>query len=358
MSRNLEPVFRSTSQVDRLVDAALDVERHSKGPKKKKLSPSMFPICPIKWFTYLFHQETRGYTESKATALLNIFADAGKAQHKHIQDALGHSGMMHGNWVCVNPECECAKAAKSVYDASGKRTKKGKATRTRSENNICPKCGSIMDYKELLILYKGLKGYVDAVIKNPDGTYSLVDLKSTTVDKATNDRAFVAYQRLQIAAYAYVLKRRYGYDIVDYTLVYVPRDNPKKFVSVKFPFNAKEAKKAKRLIDGEVAKWSAAKKAVTTGDVFKIESLKPCKTEDQYWSEVHTYTQCPFTGCCFSSAQLHSKLKQFMQLSKASPHLSLDGVLSEVLSSKSKRQTGLGFVKGQNKRIAVKNVSI
>ena len=116
---------------------------------------------------------------------------------------------------------------------------------------------------------------------------------------------------------------------------------------------------AKRLIDGEVAKWAAAKKAVQTKDVFKIESLKPCKTEDQYWSEVHTYTQCPFTGCCFSSAQLHSKLKQFMQLSVVSPDLKLDEVLSEVLSPRKRtKQNGLGLIKGKTNRIAVKNVSI
>lgn len=358
MGRDLLPVVTQKTPVGRLIDSALDHVSAETGPVKKWLSPSMFPICPIVWFTKLVHQKNRGKSDTKASTLLNIFAASGIGAHKNIQDALGHSGQMHGNWVCVNRDCSKAKEAKSVYDENGKRIKKGRPTRTRSENNVCPECGSFLEYKELLILYKGIKGYVDAMIKNPDGTYSLVDLKSTTVDKAMNDRAFVAYQRKQILAYAYVLKRRYGYNIRDYTLVYLPRDNPKKFVSVEFALDAKEMRRGKKLLNGELRKWGAALEAVKTGKFSSIISEKPCKTEDQYWNEFHSYDKCPFVECCFSGSHLNARLIRFVEESAANKDMTYDVLVEHVMRRVKEKKSGLLPTARNRDRVPVKIVSV
>lgn len=355
--RDLNAAVDTRSQIDKLVDSALDVSVKSKSPKKTKLSPSMFPICSVKWFMQLYHQERRGFLDAQSSTMLNIFADSGIAAHKHLQNALGYSGQMHGNWVCVNRECSEYPKTKSVYDDKGKRTYKGRATRYRSENNICPTCKSIMEYKELLVLYRGVKGYVDAVIKNPDGTYSLLDIKSATVDKAINDKALNSYQKLQILAYAYILKKRYGYNIVDYTLTYIPRDNPKKFKSYTFAFDSDAAREAKSIIRRELKKWRVAVDGAKTKKLGLVEKYKPCKSEDQYWSEVHTYVKCPILGVCFSSAELYSKLKQFMVLSDANPDLSLGEIIG-ILFAHQPRAKGLGLGDNKRKRIPVKNVSI
>lgn len=335
------------TKIERMIDAALDVNVAEQRYPKKRLSPSMFPICSVQEYAKQIFSKERGYMTGSAGTMLNIFAKAGTGMHESVQNALGNSKQLVGHWKCSHRGCEMYERAKDTY-VNGKR-KKGKYTRTRSTNNICPKCHKPMAYAELMILYKGLKGYVDGLIDNLDGTYSILDLKSTTVDKAGNDKFFVTYHRFQIMVYAYVMKKRYGYNVVDYTLAYVPRDNPKRFAIKTFKFDSKESKKAWKFLKMQLDAWASVMKSKETGEAAHAIEHKPCKTEDQYWQEFHAYDTCPFLNSCFIDSELTLRLQDLETKIKANPNLTYTEILD--LRKKAPPQ---GFKKGKPQRVAVK----
>lgn len=317
---------RVLSRIGKMIDAALDVKNQEKRWPKKRVSPSMFPICPIQETAKLIYQKHNKCMTGESGTLLNIFAKAGTGMHESIQNALGHSGQMVGHWKCTNEKCiEYPKTKGKTVDG---KYKKGKYTRTRSTNNRCPSCDQPMAYAELKVLYKSLKGYVDGLIDNLDGTYSLIDLKSTMVTKAADGSFFVKYHRFQIATYAYLLKKRYGYNIVDYTLVYVPRDNPKKFVEKTFVFDESEAKRAKDFMMTQIRAWDAAVKSAKTGDLLPAIKRKPCKSAEYYWDEFHGYDTCPFVDYCFIQSHMIDFMKKLEQRIMANPDLTYTEIIS------------------------------
>ncbi|AXG66613.1 putative exonuclease [Dickeya phage vB_DsoM_JA13] len=319
---------------------ALDVTVPEKRYPKKRVSPSMFPICSIQEYAARLYEKHNKHLSGESGTMLNIFAKAGTGMHESIQNALGNTGQMVGHWKCSNPDCEEHPKTKSVYE-NGKRIKKGKHTRTHSCDNICPKCKKPMAYSELKVLYKSLKGYVDGLIDNLDGTYSLIDLKSTTVTKAADGTFFVKYHRYQIATYAYILKKRYGYNIVDYTLVYVPRDNPKKFVEKSFVFDEAESKIAYKFMMKQIRAWDAVMKSVRKKDPSYAIEKKPCKSPEYYWDEFHKYDTCPFVDHCFITSRMVAFLGEMEKRIMANPSLSFAEVVKTNPSAVKKMEGGL-----------------
>lgn len=307
------------SKIGKMIDAALDVKVEEKRWPKKRVSPSMFPICPIQEYAKLLYQKHNNCMTGESGTLLNIFAKAGTGMHESIQNALGHSGQMVGHWKCVNEKCPEYPKTKSK-EVNGKYVR-GKFTRTRSTDNKCPCCGKPMAYSELKVLFKTLKGYVDGLIDNLDGTYSLIDLKSTMISKAADGSFFVKYHRFQIATYAYLLKKKYGYNIVDYTLVYVPRDNPKKFVEKTFVFDEKEAKRAKEFMMNQINAWEDALRAIKKNDPMISFKRKPCSSDQDYWDNFHGYEVCPFVDYCFIESHLVEFLNKLEKRIMADPDL-------------------------------------
>jgi len=334
---SVPPAFvKSHSRIGKMIDAALDVTNQEQRYPKKRVSPSMFPVCSVQELAKQIFQKHRGHMTGESGTMLNIFAKAGTGMHESLQNALGHSGQMVGHWKCANKKCDEHAKTKDVW-ANGKRVKKGKFTRTNSTDNICPCCKKPMDYSELKVLYKSLKGYVDGLIDNLDGTYSLIDLKSTTVTKATDGTFFVKYHRYQIATYAYLLKKRYGYNIVDYTLVYVPRDNPKKFVEKSFVFDEQESVAAFDFMMVQINAWDATIKALKKNDPLIAIEKKPCKSEEFYWNEFHGYDRCPFVDHCFITSRLVEFLEQMEKRILANPEFTY----AEVVKADRKQQQGL-----------------
>lgn len=312
---------RKLSRIGRMVDAALDhvvVERREY--IKKRVSPSMFPMCSIQEYAKLLYSKHNRAITSNSGTMLNIFAKAGTGMHESIQNALGNSGQMVGHWKCTNKNCPEHIKTKDVWK-DGKRVKRGRYTRTRSTNNKCPKCKKEMAYSELKVLYRTLKGYVDGLIDNLDGTFSIIDLKSTTVSKAQEGTFFVTYHRYQIATYAYILSSRYGYNIRDYTLVYVPRDNPKKFVEKSFVYDKKEAKEAKAFMEKQIDAWEAVLKSINKNDPLPAMKHKPCSSAKFYWDKFHGYETCPFVDSCFIQSHLIDHLAQLEKLILANPEM-------------------------------------
>lgn len=327
---------RVLSRIGKMVDAALDVKIQERRWPKKRVSPSMFPICAIQEYAKLLYQKHNNAVTGESGTLLNIFAKAGTGMHEAVQNALGNSGQMVGHWKCRNEKCpEHAKTKGKMVDG---KYKKGKYTRTRSTNNICPGCQQPMAYAELKVLYKSLKGYVDGLIDNLDGTYSLIDLKSTTIKKAGDGTFFVKYHRFQIATYAYLLKKRYGYNIVDYTLIYVPRDNPKNFVEKTFLFDEAESKRTKDFMMEQINAWDAAVTSAAKSDPLAAMKRKPCKSPEFYWDEFHGYDVCPFVDYCFIQSHLIEFLAKLEQRIMANPDLSYTEIIK---TSRKTQQQGL-----------------
>ncbi|AQT28701.1 putative exonuclease [Erwinia phage vB_EamM_Yoloswag] len=345
---------RKLSRIGKMIDAALDhTVKERREYVKKRVSPSMFPICSVQEYAkQLYSKHNRAMTGESGT-MLNIFAKAGTGMHESVQNALGFSGQMVGHWKCQNRKCAEHHKTKDVWK-DGRRVKKGKYTRTNSTDNMCPNCKQPMAYSELKVLYKSLKGFVDGLIDNLDGTYSIIDLKSTMVSKAQDGSFFVKYHRYQIATYAYILSKRYGYNIVDYTLVYVPRDNPKKFVEKSFVYDEKEARAARDFMMKQINAWDATIKSLRKGDAKYAIKHKPCRSEKYYWDEFHGYDECPFLNYCFIESRLTEFLERLEQTIMANP----DMTYAEVVRPQAEPQQGLVKKKFREKTKVVKQFEL
>lgn len=348
---------RILSRIGNLINVALDQTVPEKRWPKKRVSPSMFPICSIREYAARIYEKHNKFLTGENGTMLNIFAKAGTGMHESIQNALGHTGQMVGHWKCMNTDCKEHAKTKSVYE-NGVRIKKGKYTRKHSCDNICPSCKKAMAYSELKVLYKSLKGFVDGLIDNLDGTYSLIDLKSTTVTKAADGTFFVKYHRYQIATYAYILKKRYGYNIVDYTLVYVPRDNPKKFVEKSFVFDEEESKTAYKFMMKQINAWDAVIKSVRKKDPSYAIEKKPCSSPEFYWEKFHTYDPCPFVDHCFITSRITEFLEEMEKRIMADPSLSFVEVVKSNPSAARKKQEGLMPKKLKVEKRIVKQLQI
>lgn len=324
------------SRLGKMVDRALDHEVKSKNWPKKRISPSMFPICSVQEYVKQLMQKQYGGVPAKSGTMLNIFARAGSGMHEALQNAMGESGQFFGHWKCTNKECTEYPHTQGYVDDRG-RYVKGKHTRVRSTNNKCPCCKKSMAYVEFKILYKNLKGFVDGIVDNLDGTYSLLDFKSTTVTKAGDGTFFVHYHQMQIATYAWILKHRYGLNIIDYTLIYVPRDNPKKFVEKTFKFDDKEGYRAKKFMDIQLDAWDAVLESARTGDPRQAIKHKPCKSQEYYWEVFHGYDACPFVDFCFIPHHLRQALESVKNRIRNDPDLNF----MEIVKAPKKHQKGL-----------------
>lgn len=351
---SVSPFGREQSAIDKMIDKALDHVEISKGWPKKWISPSMFPICSVREYIKQQYQKKWGGVTQETGVMLEIFAGAGTGMHNAMQKGMAASGQFYGHWKCQNDkECSLGKAAKSSYK-DGK-YKKGKYTRLRSTDNICPECKKPMKYEEIKILYKRLKGFVDGIIDNLDGTYSLIDFKSTMIKKAEDGSFFVKYHQLQISAYAYVLTTRYKMKIKDYTLIYMPRDNPKRFVSRTFKYDADAAKIAKNLVNEQLKAWEAVMESAKANDPAKAIKHKPCKSQDYYWNEFHAHEECPFVDFCFIDNRLKARLKEIEERINCNPQLTYAEV---VRPQRKKEQQGLKKKTYKKERPRIKQISI
>ncbi len=352
---NIDPYAKAPkSPVDKMIDAALDRSEITKGWPKKWISPSMFPICSVQEYIKQLYQKKNGGVTQETGIMLEIFAAAGTGMHNAMQKGMALSGQFYGHWKCTNDkECSLAKKAKSSY-VDGK-YKRGKYTRLRSTDNICPECKKPMKYEEIKILYKKLKGYVDGIIDNLDGTYSLIDFKSTMITKAEDGSFFVKYHQLQISAYAYVLTTRYKMKIRDYTLIYLPRDNPKRFVSRTFKYDAEAADTARKLVQAQLAAWEAVMSSVKDSDPTKAIKHKPCATQEFYWEQFHGHNECPFVDYCFIDSRLKKRLQEIEERINANPQLTFAEV---VKPQRRKEQTGFKKKPYRKERPRIRQISI
>lgn len=248
------------------------------------LRASSLPVCCILQYLSL-HKENLEGPKRNVSYTSDFFTQLGSAVHLVVQRWMGQTGRILGNWYC--PKCSYKKRM-SLYEGD------------------CPKCGTELLYKELVVKYKELSGHVDGIVLLPDENMIVLDYKTTTSSKINNGvKPYIAYEK-QIKSYSHILKEEYGLPIVGSSLLYISRDNPYKYHE--YPFNVEDMEV---FLNSQVRQHRIAKKVTKTQNYSVLMKNKPCTSLSYYKKEMHSFEECPMLNVCFNKKSLSDTLKRF-----------------------------------------------
>ncbi len=306
-----------TSFVSNIFYDALSAKFTTRHGRGVEFRPSSFPQCPIINYLKKIWYDNAGYNIAERSCSMDYYCDVGTVVHETVQFHMGDSGAQFGHYRCINPNCKHGKAGMPVRDAAGNIIKAGKLTRKNTFNNKCPKCKERMFYEELTVKYKGIKGHVDGVIRRPDGTYWIIDYKTSSMKKILKGEYPEKKHLYQLPVYAYILKKKYGFDVAGFSLIYIPRDNPFCFYEYAERWGTKWDKHSRAIIKTQKKQWSALEKTLETKDLSHIIAAKPCTCESTYLKRMYSgFDHCPMREICFS-ARLKSALESWTELAKS-----------------------------------------
>lgn len=207
---------------------------------------SSLPFCPVN----LFYQIGTLGTSQSLDMNSMYFTRVGTTVHTVMQTALVRNGdRIFGDWYC--PKC--------------------KITEHMSLFRTCTKCQRPMQYEELAIDYRGIKGHVDTLfVPKSQVKYAqqmsqlpeaeryeaakrlrlvIVDYKTCSIsNSAAKKRNPGATYKSQIRAYAWLLTKQYGLQIDSTILMFLPRDNPNRPVYWEQVWTADDMPKLGRLL--------------------------------------------------------------------------------------------------------------
>lgn len=195
-------VTRVVSEITKVYNDSLKSIQVSKGDltRMRYLRPSALPFCPVNFFVKNAEQGPLRIMHMEMAFYVKI----GTVVHSVVQNYLARSGKFLATWKCK----VCGNLRKVSMD------------------NMC--CDTPMQYREVLIKYKGVVGHIDAIYLDANGDYWILDYKTTSVSmakkKASNPG--VSYQE-QIEAYALMLKLQYGIKVKGVLLMFIKRDSPR-----------------------------------------------------------------------------------------------------------------------------------
>lgn len=282
--------------------------------RRPEYRPSSFPLCSILVYMRLIKGTSVGRFESERSAAGDYFTSVGTTAHENIQFHMGFSGKVFGDWSCRNRACAKGRRALDLYDAKGQLVRKGKLTTKNSTNNLCPKCSSPMEYVEKEINFNGLKGHIDCIIELSDGTYWVMDYKTSTKTKLESNKLPQKAHMKQIPAYCYVLRKKYKMKVVGFSVLYFSRDNPFNFYEHAERWSKEWTETCKTMIAQERLKFKSAVKSFKNLDPTLAIKHKPCKTLAFYEKEVAYYSECPMLDVCFNSRKLAGALAEHVEL--------------------------------------------
>ena len=258
------------------------------------LRVSSFPYCGLRHFYRRLHPVTPTTNFGGA-----YYTGVGTVTHEAIQRWLGHSGRMLGMWTCSKANC------------SGKRD--------FSFRNVCPKCGSEMNYKEFEVkAFNHLSGHLDGIYRSKDGRYWLVDYKTSSVRViSTNWKTKLlpyGYNVDQITAYCSLIEKKHKIKISGWILYYLSRDSPLYVSKVTGGFiSAKE----KREYLERMEVWDRHYEHLMVhmkrlADVKLLIDEKPCTSKAVYDAKYKKFDACPLSvgGVCFDPHRLRDTLKK------------------------------------------------
>ncbi len=288
---------------------AMDSAIRTKHGRPPEYRPSSFPICPV--LTYMkFVGAHRGYYESEMGAGGGFFTSVGTAAHENIQYYMGNNMRMWGNWKCRNPKCRHALRARDLYDEDGTILRKGKLTRKHTTNNKCPGCDHSMEYIEIEINYRGLKGHIDAIYKMGKNMFWVGDYKTTTKNILKKSSELPKREHLmQVPTYCYALEKLYGMKILGFSLLYFSRDNPYEFVEKSDTWTPRWRKQIAKLIRSQKTNYQVAVQAFVQNKPELAIRYKPCQKPSDYEKLMPAYEPCPMADVCFCNKTLHRTMK-------------------------------------------------
>lgn len=284
--------------------------------RTSRLRLSSFPFCGLAWFLKL----PKSLKEvSFASSGSRYFTSVGTVLHSIMQDALNSVDLdvvrvrVIADWKCLD--------CKHLHSFTAKVAK-------------CKKCSSKkIVYEEITVDSSPILGHIDTVLeltlKKPTTQYTdgvvlvVIDYKTTSM-LAVADSSRLPYldNKEQIRAYVNEL-HRVGKPVVPVAfLVYVPRDNPFKYIvkAVEVDFQEEE-KKRKSYI-------SQFKRAFTLSSLDELSLLvdkRPCRE-----SLVKVHKKCPHASYCASSENrdliFQKSKKVFLELK---PNLPMESFFKE-----------------------------
>jgi hypothetical protein len=306
---------KATSIAGKLYAEAMEMTRITNRGRVPAVRPSSFPLCPILVWQKMLKGASLGEFREEETAAGHYFTKVGTTAHENIQYWMGMNGKMYGHWRCINRGCAEFPSTVDLFDKTGKMIQRGKNTLENTTQHECPCCLEPMEYIELEIVYRGIKGHVDGVIMMDDGGVWVIDYKTTTRTKIDSGKLPERVHLKQLPAYSYILKQRYGLNVTGFSLLYFTRDNPYNFLDASFPWNKSWDLKAKAILSNESKKYIAALDDFTTKSISEIIRAKPCTDKYFYNTEMSPYAACPHaaSGDCFNKKKLKKVLKAFAQ---------------------------------------------
>lgn len=321
------------SSIENTIKQVLRIDYRTHHKPKTDLSPSSFPVCSLVWFTKMWHQRNTGYHENKTGVLLNIFAEAGKGLHKHIQYGLGFSGRQYGHYYCDDYKCE------GYVDGSKWRPKPdNKKVHWNTRDNICPHCGKGMQYLEIEIRDGELTMCIDTIMLNDDNrTYSVYDFKSSSIKKADEGKCLNKINMFQIESYVVEVIEHLSFTVSHYGLIYFPRDNPNKYVTFTYEVNDKMLRRSEEFLRGQYRGWTRAKASVEKYNFDKLYEARLCHSESDYYQNYHSYDVCPLLHLCNDKKATSNFLKTFMAYSDQHKDESWFDIIERMTRNKARR---------------------
>ena len=137
----------------------------------------------------------------------------GDAIHALVQSTWSEQGLLWGDWRCQ----DCEFRQKGIRLSSGAK---------------CVRCGSPMLYQDVSVedAESGFTGHCDAVVWSEDDRgYVAFELKTRNENIITSRSLPFFSDFLQISAYATLLKRQYGLNIVGRVILWIGKPRPKPF---------------------------------------------------------------------------------------------------------------------------------
>lgn len=161
---------------------------------------SQLPFCPLSYILSV----ARGGPHTVMNYRMAYFTSVGTTVHEVMQRYHGKTGQFLADWHC--PVC--------------------KKWKRMSHEPMC--CGKLSEYHELLIRLPTVVGHIDGVYKASDGSYWIVDYKTTStaaVNGGKVNNPGRAYTE-QVEAYAWAMGEQYNVRIKGVCLMFIIRDNP------------------------------------------------------------------------------------------------------------------------------------
>lgn len=251
--------------------------------RQDKLRVSGFPFCGLK---KAYEKMTFVPTAIPSDAGREFYTSVGTAAHLVFQRWLGQGGRIWGDWKCYNKQCN------HIVHFSKKRK--------------CPKCKSEMEYEEFEVkAYRHLSGHIDGVYQSTNGSFWVIDYKTSSVKNIKQHRKFgdlfpYAKNKAQIMTYCALLEEKYDIKISGWSLLYIARDDPYTIEVCSGVTPEKAKKSILRKCKQYDEQWEVIQNLRTPADIEYLVETKPCKTREFYNEHFKGFHGCPLEAVCFT----------------------------------------------------------